>query len=66
MSDHRLEEKIAHLERALDELSMTVERQDREIALMTKRVQMLMEREAQREEEAGSGVVLGDAPPPHY
>ena len=67
MPDSRLEEKIAHLERGMDEFSATVARQDREIARLTRRVEMLMEREAQREAEAGSGVMLGDdRPPPHY
>lgn len=66
MTDNRLEEKIAHLERTLDELSTTVARQDREIDQLTRRVEMLMEREAQREVEASAGVVLGDEPPPHY
>lgn len=66
MTDSRLEEKVAHLERTLDELSATVARQDREIAGLSRRVEMLMEREAQRESEASSGVVLGDTQPPHY
>ena len=66
MTDNRLEEKIAHLERTLDELSTTVARQDREIAQLTRRVEMLMAREAQREVEASAGVVLGAEPPPRY
>ncbi len=62
----QLEEKIAHLTRTVDELSDVVARQDTEIALLTRRVQMLMEREAGREKDGGGGVVMGDERPPHY
>ena len=61
-----LEEKIAHLTRVVEDLSDVVARQDAEIATLTRRVQMLMEREAQREADGGGGVVLGDERPPHY
>ena len=62
----KLEEQIAHLQRTVDELSDVVARQETEIALLTRRVQMLMEREAQREADGGGGVVIGDERPPHY
>ena len=62
----KLEEDIAHLQRTVDELSDVVARQETEIALLTRRVQMLMEREAQREADGGGGVVIGDERPPHY
>ncbi|MBO9478567.1 SlyX family protein [Shimia sp. R11_0] len=62
----QLEEQIAHLTRTVEELSDVVARQDSEIALLTRRVQMLMEREASRESDGGGGVVLGDERPPHY
>jgi len=62
----KLEERIAHLTRTVDDLSDVIARQDREIALLTRRVAMLMEREAQRETEGSGGVVLGDERPPHY
>ncbi|KIC51386.1 MULTISPECIES: SlyX family protein [Tateyamaria] len=62
----KLEEEIAHLQRTVDELSDVVARQETEIALLTRRVQMLMEREAQREADGGGGVVIGDERPPHY
>ncbi len=61
-----LEEQIAHLTRTVDELSEVVARQDTEIAMLTRRVQLLMEREAEREASAGGGVVLGDERPPHW
>ena len=62
----KLEEQIAHLQRTVDELSDVVARQETEIALLTRRVQMLMEREARREADGGGGVVIGDERPPHY
>lgn len=62
----QLEERIAHLLRTVDDLSDTVARQDSDIALLTRRVATLMEREAMREAEGTGGVVLGDERPPHY
>ncbi|MEM9579514.1 MAG: SlyX family protein [Pseudomonadota bacterium] len=61
-----MQERIAHLLKTTDELSDVVARQEREIALLIHRVQMLMEREAEREADAPGGVVLGDERPPHY
>ncbi|MBN9889246.1 SlyX family protein [Salipiger abyssi] len=61
-----LEERIAHLQRVVEDLSDTVARQDREIALLTRRVALLMEREAARQDEGTGGVVMGDERPPHY
>jgi SlyX protein len=67
--DRRLtaaEERIAHLMRAVDDLSEVVARQSREIDVLTRRVAMLLEREAAREADGGGGAVLGDERPPHY
>lgn len=61
----QLEERIAHLIRAVDDLSGVVARQDREIAMLTRRVQMLMEREAERELMAGEAPEA-NKPPPHW
>lgn len=61
-----LEEKIAHLTRSVDELSDVVAQQQNEIAVLSRRVQLLMEREAGREQEGTGGIVLGDERPPHY
>ena len=61
-----IEEKLAHLIRAVDDLSEVVARQDREIDWMRARVQILLEREAARQEDGEGGVIFGDAPPPHY
>ncbi len=62
----QLEEQIAHLTRAVEELSDVVTAQRAEIDRLTRRVEMLMQREAHREAEATGGVVLGDERPPHY
>ena len=67
MSDPQpLQERIAHLERVIDDLSDVVARQDRQLADMTRRVATLIERQAARDAEATGGVVLGDERPPHY
>ncbi|WP_366926942.1 SlyX family protein [Pseudogemmobacter hezensis] len=60
-----LEEKLAHLIRAVDDLSEVVARQDREITTLSRRVQMLMEREAEREMMAGEAPAANQ-PPPHW
>ncbi|WP_309665875.1 SlyX family protein [Tabrizicola sp.] len=60
-----LEERIAHLVRAVDDLSDVVTRQGREIDRMTRLIAMLAEREAER--EAGSGEApAANARPPHW
>lgn len=61
-----LEEKIAHLLRSVDDLSDTVARQEAEIDRLNHRVAMLMQREAEREYDAGDGVPLADQRPPHW
>ena len=61
-----MEERLAHLTRTVEELSDVVAHQQAEIDRLTRRVQMLLEREASREAEGSGGVVLGDERPPHY
>lgn len=61
-----LEEQIAHLTRTVEDLSDIVARQERELAVLTRRAQMLMAREAERDAQGGGGVVVGDERPPHY
>ncbi|WP_375689206.1 SlyX family protein [Pseudooceanicola sp. LIPI14-2-Ac024] len=61
-----IEEKLAHLERVVDDLSGVVARQQDEIDRLTRRVEMLMQREAEREDAGGGGVHLGDEKPPHW
>lgn len=62
----RIEEEMAHLGRMVEELSDVVARQDAEIARLTRRVEMLMAREAEREVEAGGTLPLADQKPPHW
>lgn len=61
-----LEELIAHLTRQVEELSDVVARQDAEIATLTRRVEMLMRREAEREAEGAGSIPLADQRPPHW
>jgi len=61
-----IEEKLAHLTRTVEELSEIVARQQAEVDKLSRRVQILMEREAQREAEGSGGVIYGDERPPHY
>ena len=61
-----IEVRFAHLERQVDELSEVVAAQAGEIAMLTRRVQLLMEREAAREADGTGGVVFGNETPPHY
>ncbi|MCA3511194.1 MAG: SlyX family protein [Rhodobacter sp.] len=60
-----LEERIAHLSRAVDDLSDVVARQAADIERLTRRVTMLLEREAEREAD-GASLALGDGRPPHW
>ncbi len=62
----KIEEQLAHLTRTVEDLSDVIARQDTEIVLLKRRVQMLLEREADRESAGGGGVVLGNERPPHY
>lgn len=60
------EETLSHLIRTVDELSEIIARQEAEIAMLTRRVQLLMEREAERESDIGGQVMLSDEKPPHW
>ena len=62
----RLEEQVAHLVQVVEDLSDMVARQGREIDLLTRRVQMLMQREAEREADTGGTIPLADQKPPHW
>jgi len=61
-----IQEMLAHLTRQVEDLSDVIARQDREIALLTRRVEMLMNREAERELDQGGTVPLADQKPPHW
>lgn len=60
------EEQIAHLVKAVEDLSDVVARQAREIEHLSRRVGLLLGREAEREAEGGGGVALADQRPPHW
>ena len=62
--DQALEEKVAHLIRAVDDLSDMVTRQGRELDRLTRLVNLLAERDAER--EAGGSAPEADVPPPHW
>ena len=61
-----LESAIAHLIQTIEDLSEIIGRQQSEIDGLTRRVQMLMEREAEREQAMGGGEIVGDGRPPHW
>ncbi|WP_368344777.1 SlyX family protein [Pelagovum sp. HNIBRBA483] len=61
-----LEERIAHLTRMVEDLSDEVARQAKELAITYRRVEVLMEREAEREIADSSSVPLADQKPPHW
>jgi SlyX protein len=63
MTDARVEEELAHLRRATDELSEVVARQEREIARLSRQVGLLMERAAAQEAEGSGGAVFAERPP---
>lgn len=61
-----IQERLAHLENTVDDLSTIIARQERELAQLARRVQILLEREADREAAQGDAVIMGDERPPHY
>lgn len=61
-----LEEQLAHLTRTVEDLSDIIARQERELSDVTRRVAMLMEREASRDMDSGGSLPIGDQRPPHY
>ena len=60
-----VEERIAHLQRTVEDLSDVVTRQVTEIRALSRRVGLLMEREAEREAAEGT-IPLADQRPPHW
>lgn len=59
----RNEEQLAHLARAVEELSEIAAAQQDEIARLKRKVEQLTEREAEREWQDGGSVALADQPP---
>ena len=60
-----VEEKVAHLIRAVEDLSDVVVRQGKEIDRLNRMVGMLAEREAERE-AGGAGAPEANVRPPHW
>jgi uncharacterized coiled-coil protein SlyX len=67
MSDEliALQEKVAHQEASIDELTRQVLWQERKIAELIQHVKKLQE-QLQSLAENNAGVEIIDAPPPHY
>lgn len=59
-----IEERLAHLSRAVEDLSDIVARQEREIDRLTRQATLLLEREAERQAE--TSLPMADQPPPHW
>ena len=69
MSDDRLtriEERLAHALDQAEDLSDIVKAQQAEIDRLTRRVEMLMQREAEREAAETHTIPLADQKPPHW
>jgi SlyX protein len=62
----KAEETVAHLVRAVEELSDVVARQAREIERLDRRLALLLEREAEREAAGGGAIPFADQKPPHW
>ena len=60
------EERIAHLERVVGDLSDQLHAQEGRIAALERQLALLVTREAERAADAGGAVVLGDERPPHW
>ncbi|MFN4153953.1 MAG: SlyX family protein [Paracoccaceae bacterium] len=60
-----IEERVAHLQRAVDDLSDVMAAQRKEIDRLTRLVGLLVEREAEREDGAG-GAPAANVRPPHW
>ncbi|KPQ08334.1 MAG: SlyX protein [Rhodobacteraceae bacterium HLUCCA12] len=63
---NRIEEQIAHLARAIDDMSDILHAQDAEIARLKRLLGQLAEREAERMVQDGAQVPLADQKPPHW
>ena len=59
------EERLAHMQRMLDDMSDVMHRQEQEIAYLTRRVHYLVEREVEREHEMMEAPAA-NVKPPHW
>ncbi|QBX34451.1 SlyX protein [Paracoccus liaowanqingii] len=62
----QLEEALAHLARLTEDLSEVIVRQDRDLARLSRRLDLLLQAEADRQADAPGQVALADQRPPHY
>jgi len=62
----RIEEQIAHLSRATDDLSDVLRAQGDEITRLRRLLSQLTEREADRSLQDGTSIPLADQKPPHW
>ncbi|MFN3953046.1 MAG: SlyX family protein [Pararhodobacter sp.] len=61
-----IEEQLAHLARAVDDLSDMLREQGTEIARLKRQLGQLVEREAERDVATGATIPLSDQKPPHW
>jgi SlyX protein len=61
-----LEIQLSHVTRTVDELSAIIADQANRLEQAEKRIRMLMQRAAEAEAQAMSGIAVGDKPPPHW
>ena len=61
-----LEENYTRLELMLEELNTVITRQDKEISILSRKIELLMVREAQREQEDTGSILLADVKTPHW
>ena len=61
-----LEEKYARLELMLEDLDTVIIRQDKEISVLRKKIELLMVREAERELDDNNSILVADVKPPHW
>lgn len=62
----RLEEHLANQSSVVDDLNIIVTKQRDEIDLLTRRVEMLMQRAAEQEASELSATQIADQKPPHW
>lgn len=62
----KAEEQIAHLTRAVDDLSDIVSRQNEELAALRRRLDLIIAREAERAPDAEGSISLANQRPPHW
>ena len=62
----QIEEQIAHLTRATEDLSDMLRAQGDEIARLRRLLSQLTEREADRSVQDGTSIPLADQKPPHW